>query len=112
MSLPAGQDEAAKALGLNFIQRMSRIILPQAFKVTLPSTINQIVIIFLETPLIVIIGFFEVLASGAAAFGTAEWGIAAEEVYIFIGIIFFVFSLSLSRYGASLEARLARSDQR
>ena len=111
-SLPKGQDEAAKALGLSYVQRMSRVILPQAFKVTLPSTMNQIVIIFLETPLIVIIGFFEVLASGAAAFGTAEWGIAAEEVYIFIGIIFFAFSLSLSRYGANLEARLARSDAR
>lgn len=111
-SLPAGQDEAAKALGLTYAQRMGRIILPQAFKITLPATINQIVIIFLETPLIVIIGFFEVLASGAAAFGTAEWGIAAEEVYIFIGVIFFAFSLTLSRYGASLEARLARSDQR
>jgi general L-amino acid transport system permease protein len=78
----------------------------------LPSTINQIVIIFLETPLIVIIGFFEVLASGGAAFGTAEWGIAAAEVYIFIGVIFFVLSLSLSRYGAHLERRLARSDRR
>lgn len=111
-SLPSGQAEAAKALGLGYWHRVSRIILPQAFKVTLPSTINQIVIVFLETPLIVIIGFFEVLASGNAAFGTAEWGIAAEEVYVFIGLIFFIFSFSLSRYGASLEARLAKSDQR
>ncbi len=111
LSLPSGQDEAAKALGLGYWHRVSRIILPQAFKVTLPSTINQIVIIFLETPLIVIIGFFEVLASGSAAFGTAEWGIASKEVYIFIGVIFFVFSLSLSRYGAYLETRLSKRDR-
>ncbi|QMU59838.1 MAG: hypothetical protein GKR98_17650 [Boseongicola sp.] len=71
---------------------MSRIILPQVFKATLPSTINQIVII----------GFYEVLASDAAAFGTAERGIATEEVNIFIGILFFVFSHSLSRYGTNL----------
>lgn len=112
LSLPSGQEEAAKALGLGYWHRVSRIILPQAFKVSLPSTINQIVIIFLETPLIVIIGFFEVLASGNAAFGTAEWGIAAKEVYIFIGVIFFIFSLSLSRYGAYLEARLSKGDRR
>lgn len=111
-SLPSGQDEAAKALGMGYWHRVSRITLPQAFKVTLPSTINQIVIVFLETPLIVIIGFFEVLASGNAAFGTAEWGIAAEEVYIFIGLIFFIFSFSLSRYGSSLETRLGKSDRR
>jgi general L-amino acid transport system permease protein len=112
LSLPRGHEEAAKALGLGYWHRVGLIILPQAFKVTLPSTINQIVIIFLETPLIVVIGFFEVLASGGAAFGTAEWGIAADEVYIFIGVIFFIFSFSLSRYGAHLEARLGKSDRR
>ena len=112
LSLSPGQEEAAKALGLGYWHRVNRIILPQAFKISLPSTINQIVIIFLETPLIVIIGFFEVLASGNAAFGTAEWGIAAREVYIFIGIIFFIFSLSLSRYGAYLETRLSKGDRR
>lgn len=111
-SLPKGQDEAARALGMGYWHRVSRIILPQAFKVTLPSTVNQIVIVFLETPLIVIIGFFEVLASGSAAFGTAEWGIAFKEVYIFIGLIFFFFSFNLSRYGARLEARLSASDRR
>ncbi|SNT75631.1 amino acid ABC transporter permease [Paracoccus seriniphilus] len=111
-SLPKGQDEAGKALGLSWWQRMRMVVLPQAFKVTLPATINQIVIIFLETPLIVVIGFFDVLASGAAAFGTAEWGIASVEVYLFIGAIFFAFSFSLSRYGAFLEARLARSSRR
>ena len=104
-SLPRGQEEAAKALGLSYWRRTGHIILPQAFKITLPSTINQVVITFLETPLITIIGFFEVLASGNAAFGTSKWGIAESEVYIFIGVIFFAFSFSLSRYGAYFESR-------
>ena len=107
-SLPVGQEEAANALGLSYWHRWGYIILPQAFKITLPSTINQVVIIFLETSLIVIIGFFEVLASGNAAFGTAEWSIANVEVYIFIGFIFFIIALSLTRYGAHLEARLEK----
>lgn len=110
-SLPAGQTEAAKALSLNYWQRISRIILPQAFKITLPSTINQVVIIFLETPLITIIGFFEVLASAAAAFGKLEWSKSWAEVYIFISAIFFVFSFSLSKYGVYLENRLKVSDR-
>lgn len=110
-SLPKGQNEAAKALGLSYRHRVSRIILPQAFKVTLPSTINQIVIIFLETPLITIIGFFEVLASGAAAFGTIEWAIATGEVYLFISIIFFILSFALSSYGRFLEKRLSVTER-
>jgi general L-amino acid transport system permease protein len=106
-SIPAGQDEAAKALGMTYWHRMAYIVLPQAFKNALPPTINQFVIAFLETSLIVIIGFFEVLASGNAAFGTARWGIAKIEVYIFVAVIFFVFTFGLSRYGAYLEQRLA-----
>jgi general L-amino acid transport system permease protein len=105
-SLPAGQEEAAKALGLTYWQRTGRIILPQAFRRALPPTINQFVITFKETALIVIIGFFDLLASGNAAFGSGEWSFAWVEVYVFIAMIYFVFVFSLSRYGAYLERRM------
>ncbi len=105
-ALPSGQEEAAKALGLTYWQRINRIILPQAFRNALPPTINQFVITFKETSLIVIIGFFEVLASGNAAFGSGEWSHAWVEVYCFVAMIYFVFVFSLSRYGAYLERHL------
>jgi general L-amino acid transport system permease protein len=105
-ALPVGQEEAAKALGLNYWQRTTRIILPQAFRRALPPTINQFVITFKETSLVVIIGFFEILASGNAAYGTGEWSFAYVEVYVFIALIYFVFVFSLSRYGAYLERRM------
>lgn len=110
-SLPPGQEEAAKALGMGYWHRISRIILPQAFRRALPPTINQFVITFKETTLVVIIGFFDVLASGNAAFGTAEWSFAATEVYVFVAMIFFIFVFALSRYGAYLERRLAVSER-
>lgn len=105
-ALPAGQEEAAHALGLNYWQTMSRIVLPQAFRHALPPTINQVVITFMETSLIVIIGFFEVMASGNAAFSTAEWSATYVEVYVFVAAIYFAFTFTLSRYGAYLERRL------
>ncbi|MAS93379.1 MAG: ABC transporter permease [Verrucomicrobiales bacterium] len=105
-SLPAGQEEAAKALGLGYWQRVGYIILPQAFRNALPPTINQVVITFKETSLVTIIGFFDILASGRAASGTGEWSFATIEVYVFVAFIFFVFVFSLSRYGAYLERRL------
>ncbi|BBU59292.1 MULTISPECIES: amino acid ABC transporter permease [Mameliella] len=105
-ALPAGQEEAAKALGMTYWQRIGYIILPQAFRNALPPTINQIVITFKETSLVTIIGFFDVMASGRAASGTAEWNFATIEMYVFVGLIFFVFVFSLSRYGAYLERRL------
>ena len=105
-ALPAGQEEAARALGLTYWQRTSRVILPQAFRNALPPTINQFVISFKETSLIVIIGFFEVMASGKAAYGSGDWSFAWVEVYAFVAAIYFVFVFSLSRYGAYLERRL------
>ncbi len=106
-AVPAGQEEASSALGLKYWQNLWYIMLPQVFRAALPPTINQFVITFKETSLVVLIGFFEILASGGAAFGTAEWKFAYKEVYVFVGLIFFVFVFSLSRYGAFLERRLS-----
>lgn len=101
-----GQEDAAKSMGLGYWQRVGLILLPQAFRQALPATINQVVITFKETSVVVIIGFFEVLASGNAAFGTGEWAHAYVEVYVFLALIYFVFVFSLSRYGAFLERRM------
>lgn len=104
--IPKGQEEAAKALGLSYWQRMGRIVLPQAFRLALPATINQFVIAFMETSLIVVVGFMELLAAGNTAFKTGDWKFAYAEVYVFIALIYFTFVFGLSRYGAFLEARM------
>ncbi|RKF16611.1 amino acid ABC transporter permease [Roseovarius spongiae] len=110
-AVPKGQEEAAKALGIRYGARIRRILLPQAFKSALPATINQFVITFKETSLVIIIGFFEILASGNAAYGRGEWTFAYVEVYTFIALIYFAFVFSLSRYGAYLERRMDIGDR-
>ncbi|MFT4160357.1 amino acid ABC transporter permease [Shinella sp.] len=102
-----GQDEAGKSLGLKYRHRVSLILLPQAFRSALPATINQVVITFMETSIVVIVGFFELLASANTAFGSGEWSFAYAEVYVFVAAIYFVFVFGLSRYGAYLEKRLS-----
>src|SRR5690606_25800252 len=96
--VPRGQDEAAMSLGIGYWHRISRILLPQAMRHALPATINQFVIAFKETSLVIVVGFFEILASGNAAYGTGQWTFAYVEVYAFIALIYFVFVFSLSRY--------------
>lgn len=105
--VPRGQEEAAMSLGLGYWQRVSKILLPQAMRNALPATINQFVISFKETSLVIVVGFFEILASGNAAYGTGDWTFAYVEVYAFIALIYFTFVFSLSRYGAYLERRMA-----
>ncbi|WP_299562872.1 amino acid ABC transporter permease [uncultured Sulfitobacter sp.] len=105
-STPQGQEEAAIALGMPYWSVVADVLLPQAFRNTLPSTINQAVITFKETSIVTIIGFFEVMASGNAAIGNGEWGNQYIEVYVFLALIYFVFVFGLSRYGAWLETRM------
>ncbi|WP_205648479.1 amino acid ABC transporter permease [Acuticoccus kandeliae] len=109
-ALPTGQEEAAAALGMRYRSRVFDIVLPQAFRASLPATINQVVITFKETSIVTIIGFFEITASASAAVGRGEWAAYYVEVYVFVALVYFVFVFGLSRYGAYLErrARLTR----
>lgn len=105
-STSQGQEEAAIALGMPYWSVFVDILLPQAFRNTLPSTINQAVVTFKETSIVAIIGFFDVMASGSAAIGSGEWSNQYIEVYVFLALIYFVFVFGLSRYGAWLETRM------
>ncbi len=102
-----GQFEAGKALGLGYWQILGTIILPQVFRHALPGTINMVVVTFKETAIVIIIGFFDVLASANAAFGTGEWAPYFLEVYAFVGLIYWLFIFSLGQYGEYLKSRMA-----
>ena len=106
-AIPRGQFEAGQALGLHFWQILGRIVLPQVFRHSLPGTINMVVVTFKETAIVIIIGFFEILASANAAFGTAEWAPYYIEVYVFVGLIYWIFIFSLSQYGEYLKLRMS-----
>jgi general L-amino acid transport system permease protein len=104
-SVPAGQGEAAAALGLKKWQVIALVILPQALKISLPAMINLVVMAFKDTSVLVIVGLFELTASGNIAYQSGEWSSYYTEVFVFVALIYFAFAYSLSRYGAFLEKR-------
>jgi len=106
-AIDKGQIEAAKALGMRAWQYQITILIPQAFRITMPQTVNQAVAGFKDTSYVAIVGFFDMTASASAALGTGDWALAFVEVYIVVGLLYFVFAYSLSRYGAYLERRMA-----
>jgi len=110
-AVPQGQYDAADALGLNYWQSQSRIVLPQALRIALPATINHMVITLKETSVLVIVGMFELTASGNAAFQTGKWQEYYIEVYIFVSLIYFTLTYTLSRYGAYLEQKMRVADR-
>jgi general L-amino acid transport system permease protein len=110
-AIDKGQIEAAKALGMRPWQYQITILIPQAFRITMPQTVNQAVAGFKDTSYVAIVGFFDMTASASAALGTGDWALAFLEVYIVVGLTYFVFAYSLSRYGAHLERRMAAGNR-
>ncbi|MEM8790195.1 MAG: amino acid ABC transporter permease [Pseudomonadota bacterium] len=105
-AIPNGQFEAGAALGLGKWQVLWLIVMPQVFRHALPATINMVVVTFKETAVVIIIGFFDLLASASAAFGTGEWVPYYMETYVFIAFIYWVFISSLGQYGEYLKNRM------
>lgn len=102
-TIPIGQDEAARALGLRYPGRVWLVLLPQGLKNTLPSSVNLFLSTFKETSIVSVIGFFEFTASAQAAYGNAAWANAYLEVYLFVGLVYFLCTLGLASYGLWLE---------
>lgn len=60
-SIDKGQYEAAKALGMNYVQTMRRIILPQTIKRVIPPTCNEAITLVKDTALVAAIGMGDIL---------------------------------------------------
>jgi polar amino acid transport system permease protein len=103
-SVPRGQVEAATALGLSGTQTMRAVVLPQALKNMIPSLVTQFIVLFKDTSLASIIGFMD-LTKAAQVVNNRE--IRPFELYLFIAVVYWVCTYSMSRYARYLEKRLS-----
>ena len=111
-ALPRGQYEAGDALGLTYWQAMQLIVLPQALKISIPGIVNSFIGLFKDTTLVSIISMFDPIRMASSIRATTEWGGIYWELYVFVGLTFFVFCFAMSRYSIWLERRLERSHAR
>lgn len=97
-AVPQGQTMAAKALGLNIVQRNLLVVLPQAIKACLPSLSNSFVTLFKECSLVTIVALFELTgALSLALAGDVQWRSFYLEGYLFIALVYWVYCFGLSR---------------
>jgi general L-amino acid transport system permease protein len=104
--VPDGQVEAAKALGLNGLYVTTFIVLPQAIRLVIPAIMGQFVSLMKDTSLVAFIGLFEILGAARRILqGGAQSGFAVveRELYLYVGIIYFVFSYVLAAASRRLE---------
>ena len=106
-AIPAGQHEAAKALGLGYGLRMRLVVLPQALALVVPALLNDIIRAFKNTTFVAILGLFDVLGATKVALEDPAWVRHAPEVYLFIFLLYLLFCLAFSRHGMAVERRLA-----
>ena len=109
MSVDIGQSEAGRSLGLNYMDTMRFIVIPQAFKNILPALGNEFIVLFKDTSLVSYVGAAEVLYY-ANAVGSKTY----EFMFPLIGaaVMYLVFCIVLTWLQGKLERRLRESDRR
>jgi polar amino acid transport system permease protein len=102
-AIPSSQIEAARALGLTYLQTFRRIVFPQAFRIAMPTLINHTVLLFKNTALAMTIGVAELMYATreleSRTFKTTEFYLVATVIYLGI-------SLLIMAGGALVERRL------
>ena len=106
LSLPAGQAEAAKALGLSAYQRLTLIILPQALRTMIPPLGNQYINMTKNTSIAVAIGFSDVVFATRTISNNAGHSL---EIFTALLVIYLVMALFISAVMNSLNWYVQRS---
>lgn len=103
-AVPRGQTEAANALGIRYVTRMRKVVLPQALRISLPATVGFFVQLIKGTSLAAIVGFTELARAGSIV---SNQTFQPLLVYGIVGALYFAMCWPLSLYGTRLERRLA-----
>lgn len=109
MALDPGQAEAGRSLGLNYVDTMRFIVIPQAFKAILPSLGNEFIVLLKDTSLINVIGGKEMVYAAQAIYGRTY-----EQMFPLVGVacIYLVLVIIFTWLLGILERRLRQSDRR
>lgn len=105
-SLAPGQREAASALGLSTYQSTTLIVLPQALRAVIPALVGQFISLWKDTTLVFALGLTELLDAGSAAYAQFEFIGRQTEVLLFVGLLFWTISFTMSRISQRIETSL------
>lgn len=102
LSIPRGEVEAARSLGLSYTQTMRRVVLPQALSRMAPAITSQLITLVKDTSLASIIAVQELVGASRALFNF--YGNPIETLFV-AACMYFVICYALSRLSRRLEAR-------
>ena len=106
-AVPKNQWEAAECLGLSRLQRMAKVVLPQALRIATPPTVGFLVQIIKNTSIASLVIGYPELAYNAKILNNSTF-----QPFVYFGcaaILYFLMCYPLSRWSRSLERRLNAS---
>jgi len=102
-SIPPGQTEAAKAIGMNPAQVTLFITMPQALRAVIPALVGQCISLFKDTSLVAIVGLSDLSRVADTIVAQAEYIGLRRETYLFIAAVYFVFSFVMAYVSRKIE---------
>ncbi|MDX1300783.1 amino acid ABC transporter permease [Photobacterium sp.] len=106
-SIPPGQMEAARSLGMSYPKAMVYVILPQAFKRTLPPMAGQLITLIKDSSLVSVISITDLTKAGREVISGS---FATFEIWFVVAGLYLLLTTSLSWFVQRIEKRLASSD--
>ena len=107
-SIDKGQMEAARSLGLTYGMSMRSVVLPQAFKVMIPSIINQFIITLKDTSILAVIGYPELTNMGKTISGNT---FKSLETWAIVGVMYMIVIITLSKVAKAIERKMKNQEQ-
>jgi polar amino acid transport system permease protein len=108
-AIPRGQWDASASLGMNFIQQMRDVILPQALKIAIPPTVGFLVQLVKSTAVTSIVGFHELTKAGNVINNAT---FQPFITYSLVALIYFAMCYPLTFWSRRLERRLSPTGHR
>lgn len=105
-SIPKGQTEAARSLGLNGVQTMIFVILPQTTRRILPTMMSEFILLFKDTALLAAVSVAEMTLRAREAAASSF----NQSSYIVAAMLYLLVTIPLGRFVSGLENRLAEQD--
>ncbi len=103
-SISKGQVHAAYALGMSYGQSMRLVVLPQAFRNMLPILLTQTIVLFQDVSLVSLLNVTDFVG---ASVKIAQRDSRVVEMYLFVAVVYFLLSFSLSVMVKQLQKRIA-----
>jgi general L-amino acid transport system permease protein len=102
-AVPQGQIQAGKALGLNPFSILWLIVLPQALRAVTPAIAGQFIGLLKDTSLVSLVGLVDLTGIGRSVLAQPDFVGRYAELYLFIGLIYWIFCFGISRFSKTLE---------